>query len=53
MMQRLGLTRDQVGELHKSMMALIAATEAATDDAAGDLADAWRCPPAERKMAAT
>lgn len=27
MMQRLGLTREQVGELHKSMMALIAATE--------------------------
>lgn len=36
MMQRLGLTRDEVGELHKSMMALIAATEAATDDAARD-----------------
>jgi MarR family transcriptional regulator, organic hydroperoxide resistance regulator len=27
MMQRLGLTRDEVGELHRSMMALIAATE--------------------------
>ena len=27
MMQRLGLNRDQVGELHRSMMALIAATE--------------------------
>ncbi|WP_164202518.1 MarR family winged helix-turn-helix transcriptional regulator [[Micrococcus luteus] ATCC 49442] len=36
MMQRLGLTRDEVGELHKSMMALIAATEAAADDAARD-----------------
>lgn len=28
MMERLGLTREQVGELHSSMMALIAATEA-------------------------
>lgn len=27
MMQRLGLNRDQVGELHRSMMGLIAATE--------------------------
>jgi MarR family transcriptional regulator, organic hydroperoxide resistance regulator len=33
MMQRLGLTREQVGELHKSMMALIAATEDVHDDA--------------------
>jgi DNA-binding MarR family transcriptional regulator len=34
MMQRLGLTREQVGELHRSMMALIAATEDVHDDAA-------------------
>ena len=33
MMQRLGLTRDQVGELHRSMMALIAATEDVHEDA--------------------
>ncbi|MDR6414255.1 MarR family transcriptional regulator [Pseudarthrobacter sulfonivorans] len=32
MMQRLGLTRDQVGELHRSMMALIAATEDVHED---------------------
>ncbi len=34
MMQRLGLTREQVGELHRSMMALIAATEDVHHDAA-------------------
>ena len=34
MMQRLGLTRGQVGELHRSMMALIAATDDVHDDAA-------------------
>jgi len=33
MMERLGLTREQVGELHKSMMALIAATGDVHDDA--------------------
>ncbi len=32
MMQRLGLTRDQVAELHRSMMALIAATEDVRED---------------------
>ncbi|MET3720500.1 MULTISPECIES: MarR family transcriptional regulator [unclassified Arthrobacter] len=32
MMQRLGLTRDEVGELHRSMIALIAATEDAHVD---------------------
>jgi DNA-binding MarR family transcriptional regulator len=31
MMERLGLTRDQVGELHKSMMGLIAATASTGD----------------------
>ena len=34
MMNRLGLTREQVGELHSSMMALIAATGANPSDAA-------------------
>jgi DNA-binding MarR family transcriptional regulator len=33
MMNRLGLTREQVGELHRSMMALIAATAANHADA--------------------
>ena len=33
MMNRLGLTREQVGELHSSMMALIAATGANPSDA--------------------
>jgi DNA-binding MarR family transcriptional regulator len=33
MMKRLGLTREQVGELHSSMMALIAATGAGHPDA--------------------
>ena len=38
MMDRLGLTREQVSELHSSMMALIAATTA--EQAAADHADA-------------
>lgn len=33
MMARLGLTREQVGQLHSSMMDLIAATRAAAEDA--------------------
>lgn len=32
MMERLGLSREQVGELHKSMMGLIAATTGRKDD---------------------
>jgi hypothetical protein len=40
MMDRLGLTREQVSELHSSMMALIAATTA--EQAAADHADAGR-----------
>jgi hypothetical protein len=33
MMARLGLSRDQVGQLHASMMDLIAATRTATEAA--------------------
>jgi hypothetical protein len=35
MMERLGLTRDQVGQLHQAMMELIAATKAAAERDAG------------------
>jgi hypothetical protein len=33
MMARLGLTREQVGQLHAAMMDLIAATRAAAEEA--------------------
>lgn len=46
MMERLGLTREQVGELHKSMMGLIAVTAGLTVNASGSN-------PPGRKMAAT
>ena len=36
MMERLGLSREQVGELHKSMMGLIAATAAGTRESKDD-----------------
>ncbi|QHK21460.1 MarR family transcriptional regulator [Pseudarthrobacter psychrotolerans] len=36
MMERLGLSREQVGELHKSMMGLIAATAARTRESKDD-----------------
>ena len=36
MMERLGLTREQVGELHKSMMGLIAATTATDGHPVGE-----------------